>query len=982
MKEIKVRGARKHNLKNIDVDIPKNQLVVFTGVSGSGKSSLALDTIYAEGQRRYVESLSSYARQFLGVQANPEVESIQGLSPSIAISQKKPFHNPRSTVGTITEIYDFLRLLYSRIGHPHCPQCGKEVMRQSVDEIVDAVYQELVQNETNNSKKGMRVLVLAPLVKDRKGEYSSLFENLKKQGFSRARVDGEVRNLDEDFVLIKTNRHSIEAVVDRLVLENLSRSSGKDRASSQASRLTDAISQALNLAGGEVIVFKVLDKTFDFPEKPKEMEDHLFSELFACPNCNINLQELEPRSFSFNSPHGACPECEGLGTKLKVDKKQILNPRLSIDEGGILPLSQLTIKNTWYQKHLASVGREHGFNLDQPLGTLTSKQKEVLIEGTGNQEYLVRGRNRKGEKTSFTETFPGLIKKIEERHEETNSSRIRNHLEKYMFQETCPRCNGTRLKKESRSVTIGGKNIAELTADSIKNSLNWIENLSKNISEREKTISKPITREILSRLKFLNSVGLSYLTLDRAASTLSGGEAQRIRLASQIGSGLSGVVYVLDEPSVGLHNRDMKKLVSTLKGLRDLDNTVVVVEHDPLTIRKADYVIDFGPGGGKWGGKVVAKGSPKDIESSKNSITGDYLTGKKKVTAPKLQMSNSKLQKQKDNPKDKKLTVVGAREHNLKNIDVEIPLGKFVCVTGVSGSGKSTLVQETLHRSLRRELNLKIEQPPGEHDGLLGTELIDKVYEIDQSPIGQSPRSNPATYTKAFDYIRKAFARTKEARLRGFDKGYFSFNTKGGRCETCEGQGEEKIEMQFLPDVYVTCEVCNGARYSREVLEIKYRGKTIKDILEMTVGEALIFFDRIDPLVRRLKTLSDVGLDYIQLGQPAPTLSGGEAQRVKIAKELSKKPRGHTFYILDEPTIGLHPDDLNKLLVVLHRLVARGNTVLVIEHNLDLIKNSDWIIDLGPEGGEGGGEVIFAGTSEKILDHKTSYTARALRNYK
>ncbi len=884
MKHIKIHGANKHNLKNIDVDIPKNKLVVFTGVSGSGKSSLALDTVYAEGQRRYVESLSSYARQFLGVQAKPEVESIQGLSPSIAISQKKPFHNPRSTVGTITEIYDFLRLLYSRIGHPNCPNCGREVMRQSVDEIVDSIYKELVLKSSDNSSKGTRSLVLAPLVKDRKGEYTSLFENLKKQGFSRARVDGEIRSLDEDFVLIKTNRHSIEAVVDRLVLKDKFRPSEKDGTSSQASRLTDAISQALNLAGGEVIVSKVLDKTFDFPEKPKEMEDHLFSELFACPNCNINLQELEPRSFSFNSPHGACPECEGLGTKLKVDKEQIFNPRLSIDEGGILPLSQLTIKDTWYQKLLVSVGKEYGFTLEQPLGTLNSKQKEILIEGTGNQEYLVKGRNRKGEKTSFMETFPGLIKKIEERHEETNSSRIRNHLEKYMVQETCTQCGGSRLKKESRSVTVAGKNIAELTNDSIKNSFKWIKELGEKISEREKTIAQPITREIKSRLKFLNSVGLSYLTLNRAASTLSGGEAQRIRLASQIGSGLSGVVYVLDEPSVGLHNRDMKKLVKTLKSLRDLDNTVIVVEHDPLTIREADYVIDFGPGGGKWGGKVVAKGSPKDIENTEDSITGDYLTGKKKVTAPKLQMSNSKLQKQKDNPKDKKLTVVGVREHNLKNVDVEVPLGKFVCVTGVSGSGKSTLVQETLHRSLRRELNLKIEQSPGDHDGLLGTELIDKVYEIDQSPIGQSPRSNPATYTKAFDYIRKAFARTKEARLRGFDKGYFSFNTKGGRCEACEGQGEEKIEMQFLPDVYVTCEVCNGARYSREVLEIKYRGKTIKDVLEMTVGEALSFFDRIDPLVRRLKTLSDVGLDYIQLGQPAPTLSGGEAQRVKLAK--------------------------------------------------------------------------------------------------
>ncbi len=974
MKHIKIRGAKKHNLKDINVDIPKNKLVVFTGVSGSGKSSLALDTIYAEGQRRYVESLSSYARQFLGVQANPEVESIQGLSPSIAISQKKPFHNPRSTVGTITEIYDFLRLLYSRIGHPHCPQCGREVMRQSVDEIVNSIYEELIQNKNNNSSKGTRILVLAPLVKDRKGEYSSLFENLKNQGFSRARVDGEIRDLDEDFVLLKTNRHSIEAVVDRLVLTEKN---------DQLSRLTDSVSQSLNLAGGEVIVSEVKDSSFDFPKKPEDLEDHLFSELFACPHCNISLQELEPRSFSFNSPHGACPECEGLGTKLKVDKEQILNPRLSVEEGGVLPLSQLTIKDTWYQKLLASAAKEHGFTLNQPLGTLTAKQKDLLINGTGDQKYLVKGRNRTGEKTSFTETFPGVVEKIEERYEETSSSRIRNHLEKYMIHETCPRCKGTRLRKETRSVTIAGRNIAEFTEDSIKNSLDCIENLKQNITEREGQIAKPIIREILSRLKFLNSVGLSYLTLSRAAATLSGGEAQRIRLASQIGSGLSGVVYVLDEPSVGLHYRDMEKLVNTLKGLRDLDNTVIVVEHDPLTIEEADYVIDFGPGGGKWGGEVVANGTPEDIKDNKNSITGDYLTRRKKVSVSSVKKANPKLKDGKRrNREEKFLTVVGAREYNLKNIDVDIPLGKFVSVTGVSGSGKSTLVQETLHRSLRRELGLKIDHSPGNHDGLLGTEFVEKIYEIDQSPIGQTPRSNPATYTGAFDYIRKAFARTKEARLRGFDKGHFSFNTKGGRCEACEGQGEEKIEMQFLPDIYVTCEVCDGARYSHQVLEIKYRGKSIKDVLDMTVGEALSFFDRIDPLVRRLKTLSDVGLDYIQLGQPAPTLSGGEAQRVKLAKELSKKPKGHTFYILDEPTIGLHPDDLNKLLVVLHRLVARGNTVLVIEHNLDLIKNSDWIIDLGPEGGERGGEVLFTGTPGKIINCERSYTGKALKDYK
>ncbi len=1011
MKSIKVRGAKKHNLKDINVDIPKNKLVVFTGVSGSGKSSLALDTIYAEGQRRYVESLSSYARQFLGVQSKPEVDSIEGLSPAIAISQKKPFHNPRSTVGTITEIYDFLRLLFARIGHPHCPQCGKEVSRQSVDEIVDSIYEEVVKD--NNSKKGIRIVVLAPVIKDRKGEYSALFENLKKQGFSRARVDGEIRSLDDDFVLIKTNRHTIEAVIDRLVLT-------KDK--NNQSRLTNAVSQTLNLAGGEVIVSEVLDSGFDFPEKPKETEDHLFSELFACPNCNISLQELEPRSFSFNSPHGACQECEGLGTKLRVDEEQIYNPKLSIDEGGILPLSNVTTNDTWYRKLLLAVADEHGFELSQPLGTLSKSKMEILTHGTGRKKYLVKGRNRKGKKTSFRETFGGVVAEIERRHEETSSNRARQRIERYMFQETCPRCNGARLKDESLAVTVLDKNIAEVTEMSIKDAVGWVNTLKcsgeacpaatqdtnvaaphgaprnqrglksatskdMNISVREQTIAAPIIREISTRLNFLNSVGLSYITLNRPAASLSGGEAQRIRLASQIGSGLSGVVYVLDEPSVGLHHRDMEKLITTLKNLRDLDNTVLVVEHDPLTIQEADHIIDFGPGGGKWGGTVTAEGTAEEIMNTDGSITGDYLAGRKHVTVPKSQSAgrrtnpNSKYQnKKKENIEDKKLTVVGAREHNLKDIDVEIPLGKFVVVTGVSGSGKSTLVQETLHRSLRRELGLKIEKSPGDHDGILGYEHIDKIYEIDQSPIGQSPRSNPATYTKAFDYIRDAFARTKEARLRGFDKGYFSFNTKGGRCEACEGQGEEKIEMQFLPDIYVTCEVCDGARYSREVLDIKYRGKNIKEILDMTVGEALSFFDRIDPLVRRLQTLSDVGLEYIQLGQPAPTLSGGEAQRIKLAKELSKKPRGHTFYILDEPTIGLHPDDLNKLLDVLHRLVSKGNTVLVIEHNLDLIKNSDWIIDLGPEGGEGGGEVIFTGTPENILDHTdTSYTAQALK---
>jgi len=964
---IKIRGAREHNLKNVNLDIPKNKLVVFTGVSGSGKSSLALDTIYAEGRRRYVESLSSYARKFLGGMHKPDVETIEGLSPAIAISQKKPFHNPRSTVGTITEIYDYLRLLFSRIGHPHCPQCGREVKRQSIDEIIEAISAIFANTK---KKRGTRLLIIAPIIKDRKGEYSALFENLKKQGFSRARVDGNVRSLDDDFMLIKTNRHSIEAIIDRVVLGNKKGVSSQN----QRSRLHDAISQALNISGGEVIISEVLDRSFDFPEQPKKMHDHLFSELFACPKCNISLAELEPRSFSFNSPHGACPKCSGLGTILRVDQGRIYNPRLTINEGGFLPLSSMTSSNTWYHRLVEAVAKEYNINLDTPIGQLPPKHLEIMTNGTGRRKYMVRGKNSSGVITGYRSVFRGFAPEVEKIYRETASDRRRAEMESYMLREECPTCHGTRLKSEALSVTILDQNIAEVSSLSIAASAKWIQSLSDtSIGDRERLIAEPIIREISSRLAFLNSVGLSYLTLDRAAATLSGGEAQRIRLASQISSGLSGVVYVLDEPSIGLHHRDMGKLVSTLKGLRDLDNTVIVVEHDPLTIREADWVADFGPGGGSWGGRVVAQGSPQDIMSSKDSITGDYLAHRKEVTVdetdePALKARPAKI-----------LTIIGARQHNLKNIDVEFPLGKFICVTGVSGSGKSTLVQETLNRSLRRELGMKISQAPGDSDGLLGANLVDKVYEIDQSPIGQTPRSNPATYTKAFDYIREAFARTKEARLRGYDKGHFSFNTKGGRCEACEGQGIERIEMQFLPDVYVTCEVCNGARYNQEALEVEYRGKNIKEILDMTVNEALNFFSRIPPLVRRLTTLSDVGLGYIELGQPAPTLSGGEAQRVRLAKELAKKPKGHTFYILDEPTIGLHPDDITHLLTVLYRLVARGNTVLVIEHNLDVMKNAGWFIDFGPEGGEGGGEVVCYGTPEQISQCESSYTGQALK---
>ncbi len=975
-KNIEIKNASEHNLKSVDLQIPKNKLVVFTGVSGSGKSSMALDTIYAEGQRRYVESLSSYARQFLGVHSKPEVESIQGLSPAIAISQKKPFHNPRSTVGTITEVYDYLRLLFSRIGHPHCPECGREVQRQSAQEIVDAVLSDFGKSYP---KAGYRLLILAPLVKDKKGEYTNLFENMQKKGFTRVRVDGQIRKVSEDFVLLKNNRHTIEAVVDRIIIN-------KDNVDDDSlySRLFDSITQALNLSGGELVVSEVKDSSFEFPEKPEEMEDHLYSELFACPDCNISLQELEPRSFSFNSPHGACPRCDGLGTIFKVDEESLYSSLLSVNEGGVYPFSSQLVHDTWYKRLVKAVAVEQNIDLDQEFRNMSDKDKEILTWGTGDKEYLVSGRNRHGKMTSFKRAFHGFTAEVQRVYNETNSDRRRSEMEKFMVRKECPKCSGSRLKKEARSVAILGKNIAQVTDMNIENTLIWSKALGKEVSVREREISAPIVREIFTRLRFLNSVGLSYLTLSRAAATLSGGEAQRIRLASQIGSGLSGVVYVLDEPSVGLHYRDMNKLMDTLKYLRDLDNTVVVVEHDQIAIEEADCIVDFGPGGGRLGGEVVATGSPEEIKEM-DTLTGDYLAGRKRVVVEqsgRVGAAPGGRPSDVDDtppPQDQsELQIINASHHNLKNIDVQIPFHKFTCVTGVSGSGKSTLVLETIHRALRRELGMRIDQAPGKHDGIIGAEAIDRVYEVDQSPIGQTPRSNPATYTKAFDYIRKAFARTKTARMKGFDKGHFSFNTKGGRCEACQGQGVEKIEMQFLPDVYVTCEVCDGARYNREALEVEYRGKTIKDVLDMTVDEALSFFSRIDPLQKRLQLLSDVGLGYIQLGQPAPTLSGGEAQRVKLAKELSKSPKGHTFYILDEPSIGLHPHDLVKLLRVLHRLVARGNTVLVIEHNLDIIRNADWLIDLGPEGGEAGGEIVFTGTPEEIVDCEKSYTGRAL----
>ncbi len=883
-KEIRIRGAKEHNLKNISLSIPKEKLVVFTGVSGSGKSSLALDTIYAEGQRRYVESLSSYARQFLGVQSKPDVEEMHGLSPSIAINQKKPFHNPRSTVGTITEIYDYLRLLFARVGTPHCPQCEREVKKESLDGIVNETGKIIKKSKRKKSS----ILILSPLRRGKKGTHKELLKNLRSQGFSFARIDKKIFDLTEVDKLDKNKTHDIEVIVDQLEVEKFS--------SKTRSRLSDSISQALELSDGEVIIAEKRTKKRTGKVKTN---DHLFSKNFACPYCGIGLAQLEPRDFSFNSPYGACPQCEGLGTKLTVKEEKIYNPRLSIKEGGILPLSWLTTKDNWFSRLLAAVGKKKGFDLYTPLGEFSPEKLEVLTWGTGKEEFLVKGRNRRGKKTSFWETFAGIAHEMEKRHEETSSRRTRKRLEKYMHKGKCPSCGGLRLKKEALGVTIGDKNISDVTRMNIKTSLGWSKKTLKELERKKGEIAKPVIREVKNRLSFLDKVGLSYLTLNRKASTLSGGEAQRIRLASQIGSGLSGVLYVLDEPSVGLHSRDIKKLTHTLKELRDLGNTVIVVEHDREMIEQGDYLVDFGPKGGKKGGKIVIEGSPEKIKKSKKSLTGDYLSGRKEVAVDKTKLRKKEAEKEKDdNPG--KLRLKEASQFNLKKIDVLFPLGKFITVTGVSGSGKSTLVFETLLPGLKEELGMKVEKPTDNYKSLKGAVKVDRVYEVDQSPIGRTPRSNPATYIKAFSYIRKAFAQTKESRLKGFNKTHFSFNTEPGRCSACRGQGEEKIEMQFLSDIYVTCDVCGGARFSKEVLGVKYKGKTIKEVLEMTAEEALPFFSNISPLRRRLKTLNETGLGYLQLGQPAPTLSGGEAQRVRLAKELSKMSRGHTFYILDE----------------------------------------------------------------------------------
>lgn len=955
MDKITIKGAREHNLKNIDLEIPKNKLVVFTGLSGSGKSSLAFDTIYAEGQRRYVESLSSYARQFLGVMKKPDVDLIEGLSPAISIDQKSTSHNPRSTVGTVTEIYDYMRLLFARIGHPHCPKCGKEISLQTPDQIVNAIF-ALAVNETS---KRIKILILAPVVKDRKGEYKELFVDLKKRGYRKVRIDGQIFHLDENFILIKTNKHTIEAIIDEMIL-----SKDTDRL-----RIAEDVEKGLRMGNSELIVSIIKDAGFNIPTKPKKMKDELFSEKFACPVCGISMSEIEPRIFSFNTPHGACPTCNGLGTLLTVDSELVFNDNLSIAEGGILPYANIFENETWFSRTLVRFCEENDIPLKKRLSEVSKDKKELLLKGTGEKLYEVFGKNRWGRTTEIHEPFRGMLSDLREKYQSTDSMFLKSRIEKFMRYETCTECKGARLKKESLSITIEGNSIIDVCDMSITDTFEFIKKLSDTLSSREIEISKLILKEIKQRLLFLVDVGLDYLTLSRGAQSLAGGEAQRIRLASQIGSGLTGVLYVLDEPSIGLHQKDNKKLIETLKKLRDLGNTVLVVEHDQETMEQSDYIVDFGPGAGQGGGSIIAKGTILEIKKDKNSITGAYLSGAKKIKSirEKVSFGNGKM-----------LSILGAREHNLKNVDVNFPLNKLVVITGVSGSGKSTLINDILYHALMQMQNPYHREKPGEFESINGYQNIKRVYMIDQSPIGRTPRSNPATYTGAFTYIRDIFSRTKDAKLRGYGPGRFSFNVKGGRCEACEGEGQIKIEMQFLPDVYVTCEVCNGKQYNKEALEILLNDKNIADVLAMSVKEALQFFSFVPVLSHKLQTLNDVGLSYIKLGQPAPTLSGGEAQRVKLSDELSKKGQ-NCLYLLDEPTTGLHFADLEKLLIVLRNLVNRGNTVIVIEHNLDVIKNADYIIDLGPDGGEKGGEIVATGTPEEIANNSRSYTGQFLK---
>ncbi|HXL37897.1 MAG TPA: excinuclease ABC subunit UvrA [Ktedonobacteraceae bacterium] len=1042
--KIVIRGAREHNLKNIDVTIPRDQLVVITGLSGSGKSSLAFDTIFAEGQRRYVESLSAYARQFLDKMEKPDVDHIDGLSPAISIDQKGTSHNPRSTVGTVTEIYDYMRLLYARIGHPHCPKCGREVSRQTVQQIVDAVL---------NLPEGSRIMLLAPLVSGRKGEYKSIFEDMRRSGYVRIRVDGKIHDLSEEIELDKQKKHTIEVVVDRLVIRkgqtspiseippqegrnelrpykqvaerpalydvNAEREAQPgedgDRAeraairqeqidSSFRQRITDSLETTLKLGGGVVLVSIV------------DGEEILFSENFACVYDGISLPEIAPRTFSFNSPHGACPTCTGLGTLLVIDPELIVtHPELSLAEGAIVPWSKVINGSQWHASILEALAKAYNFSLNTPWHSLTEEQRQKVLYGTP-EPLTIRYTPQHGHTRTYTVNFEGVIPSLDRRYKQTDSEGVREEIEGYMSARVCPECHGARLKPEALGVTVGGRNIVQVTRLSIVMAQRFFQELENSTSpyinqavitlaptgngngktkngndapgvpdpltpidtngplvsapltEREGYIARQVFKEIRSRLQFLVDVGLDYLSLDRAAASLSGGEAQRIRLATQIGSGLMGVLYILDEPSIGLHQRDNARLIKTLERLRDIGNTLLVVEHDEDTMRAANHIIDIGPGAGEHGGKVVAEGKFEDIVANLNSLTGDYLSRRKRIPLPTTRREGN----------GRSLRITGARENNLKNVSVDIPLGKFVVITGVSGSGKSTLITDIMYRKLAHILH-RAHDKPGAHDTIEGIDFLDKVIDIDQSPIGRTPRSNPATYTNAFTGIRELFAHVPESRIRGYMPGRFSFNVKGGRCEACKGEGIVKIEMNFLPDVYVPCEVCKGKRYNREALEIHYKGKNIADVLDMTIEEAMSFFANVPSIYNKMKTLNDVGLGYMRLGQPATTLSGGEAQRVKLSTELSRRATGRTMYILDEPTTGLHFADVERLLEVLQRLVDAGNSIVVIEHNMEIIKSADWIIDLGPEGGDAGGEVIAQGTPEDVAENERSFTGYFLR---
>ena len=931
--ELVVHGAREHNLKDITVRLPRNALICITGLSGSGKSSLAFDTIYAEGQRRYVESLSAYARQFLQMMEKPDVDSIDGLSPAISIDQKTTSRNPRSTVGTVTEIYDYLRLLYARVGRPHCPVCGRPIAGQSIESIVDQILQ---------LPEGTRFTVNAPVVRDRKGEYKDIFEELRNEGFSRVKVDGEQKLLEEPIELDKKFKHTIEVVVDRLVMKEDLRT-----------RLWQSVETAAQLAEGLV--------TIDLIDEAKAIT---YSERFACPEHGVSLPELQPRIFSFNSPHGACPRCTGLGAQQEIDPDLLVpDPELSIGEGALVPWS--LGQSNFYESVIQAIAERYEIDLDRPWQDLAEDQQNRFLYGTDGERIYITYRNRMGRRRAYTMAFEGIVPSLERRYRETDSQGQRERIEEYMSFRPCPVCKGARLKPEVLAVTVGEKNIHEFTQQSITRSLQFLDGL--DLTETEQLIGQRIVKEIRERLTFLDDVGVGYLNLDRASATLSGGEAQRLRLATQIGSQLVGVLYILDEPSIGLHQRDNDRLIATLDRLKALGNTVVVVEHDEQMMRTADWLVDMGPGAGEHGGHVVAEGPASKVQRNKKSITGQFLSREREIAVPERRTGDNGS-----------FRVLGAAQHNLKSIDVEFPVGKFVAVTGVSGSGKSTLVNEIVYKALANKLN-RFRVKPGEHESVEGIEVFDKVIDIDQSPIGRTPRSNPATYTKLFDHIRELYSLTPEAKVRGYKQGRFSFNVKGGRCETCKGDGQIKIEMHFLPDVYVPCETCKGKRYNRETLEVRFKGKSIADVLDMSVEEALRFFAKIPKIRRRLQTLHDVGLDYIKLGQPATTLSGGEAQRVKLASELSKVATGRTLYILDEPTTGLHFADIEKLLEVLQRLVDAGNTVLVIEHNLDVIKQADWIVDLGPEGGEAGGEIVAAGTPEEVASVERSYTGTFLR---